>query len=140
MELEKPVYRIEFSDNKKDMWLINVFFVFFGLILSITATNIWSQLFIVIMTLLAYYITCLKISDAWPLSGTLLLYQQARIECHIEQQVIDVKISAHSYQSEHFLALKLLALNHSKWLILKKNSMQLKDYARLRRALVSLNT
>jgi len=146
-----PGYKITFNENKIDMSLIVLFFIFIFITLLISSTHILSYAVSFLACLLGYIFCRDKIASIWPKAGSLLLFSKDKIEINLsliddEYTYYDksfiAKILPSSIHNEHFIVLKLKAhvksSNINNWLILTKKSMNTTDFTRLRRMLVTL--
>jgi len=150
-----PGYKITFNENKKDMSLIALFFIFVFIILIISSTHITSSVFSFITCLFSYLYCHYKIHKTWPESGSLLLFSKDKVQIQINATCSDnnkiasdkpfiAQLSPSSIHNERFIILRLKMqdqqLKGKAWLIIKRESMNTADFTRLRRMLVALKT
>lgn len=148
-----PGYKITFNENKKDMSLIALFFIFIFIILIISSTNIISSIISFISCAFSYIYCHYKIPEIWPKSGSLLLFEKDKIQintfCYDNNKVASDKqliaqVSPSSIHNERFIILRLKMQDQpvkgKALLILKRESMNTTDFTRLRRMLVALKT
>jgi len=148
-----PGYKITFNENKKDMSLIALFFIFIFIILIISSTHIISSVVSFITCTFSYIYCHFRINGIWPKSGSLLLFSKDKVQintfCSDNNKIASDKrfiaqVSPSSIHNERFIILRLKMqdqqLKGKTWLILKRESMDTTDFTRLRRMLVALKT
>ncbi|SFC21804.1 hypothetical protein [Pseudoalteromonas denitrificans] len=144
-------YKITFNENKKEMWVVALFFIFVSLILFISSTSITSYLTGFITCILSYIFCHYKIDSIWPVSGSLLIFSKDKVQIVISnintsnsynEKPVIAKVLSSSLHCEYFIVLRLKPeiknLGIKNRLVLKKQSMTAADFTRLRRMLVNL--
>jgi hypothetical protein len=146
-----PGYKITFNENKKDMSLIALFFIFIFIILIISSTHILSSVISFVTCTFSYIYCHYKIPEIWPKSGSLLLFSKDKIQINTfcfdnnkiasDKQLI-AQVSPSSIHNERFIILRLkmqdLPVKGKTLLILKRESMNTTDFTRLRRMIEAL--
>ncbi|PAJ75738.1 hypothetical protein CJF42_03670 [Pseudoalteromonas sp. NBT06-2] len=144
-------YKITFNENKIEMSLIALFFIFIFIILIISSTHIISSSISFLTCFFSYLFCYFKIHQIWPESGSLLLFSRDKIIMNFSDtcdkkikygNALVAQVLPSSIHNERFIVLRLKTqYKHSSlkgWLIFTSESMNTTDFTRLRRMLMAL--